>query len=60
MARFLIAFVVVASAFIVADDSQAANRTLTRAEIRSMPMVARPNRPGHFFGNTVRRFARRR
>ncbi len=60
MARFLIAFVVVASAFVVADDSQAANRTLSRAEIRSMPMVARPNRPGHFFGNTVRRFSRRR
>ena len=29
----------------------------TRYEIRSMPMVARPNRPGHFIGNTVRRRA---
>lgn len=29
----------------------------TRSEIRSMPMVARPNRPGHFIGNTVRRRA---
>lgn len=29
----------------------------TRQEIRSMPMVARPSRPGHFIGNTVRRRA---
>lgn len=29
----------------------------TRSEIRSMPMVSRPNRPGHFIGNTVRRRA---
>lgn len=29
----------------------------TRGEIRSMPITARPNRPGHFIGNTVRRRA---
>ena len=29
----------------------------TRGEIRAMPMVSRPNRPGHFIGNTVRRRA---
>ena len=29
----------------------------TRQEIRSMPMLARPSRPGHFIGNTVRRRA---
>lgn len=29
----------------------------TRKEIRSMPMIARPSRPGHFIGNTVRRRA---
>lgn len=29
----------------------------TRQEIRSMPMIARPSRPGHFIGNTVRRRA---
>lgn len=29
----------------------------TRHEIRSMPIVARPSRPGHFIGNTVRRRA---
>lgn len=29
----------------------------TRQEIRSMPMISRPSRPGHFIGNTVRRRA---
>ena len=27
----------------------------TRGEIRSMPLTERPNRPGHFIGNTIRR-----
>lgn len=30
-------------------------RALTRKEIRSMDILDRPNRPGHFYGNTVRR-----
>ena len=29
----------------------------TRGEIRAMPITARPNRPGHIIGNTVRRRA---
>lgn len=29
----------------------------TRSEIRSMPLINRPNRPGHFVGNTIRRRA---
>jgi hypothetical protein len=29
--------------------------TLTRSEIRAMPIHDRPNRTGHFYGNTVRR-----
>lgn len=33
---------------------------LTPDMIRRMPMVARPDRPGHFIGNTVRRFYRGR
>lgn len=28
---------------------------LSRTEIRSMPVTARPDRPGHFYGNAVRR-----
>ncbi|NLE36987.1 MAG: hypothetical protein GX621_03085 [Pirellulaceae bacterium] len=31
------------------------NATLTREQIRQMPLLERPNRPGHFYGNTVRR-----
>ena len=28
---------------------------LSRREIRSMPITERPSRPGHFYGNAVRR-----
>lgn len=28
---------------------------LSRNEIRSMPIMERPDRPGHFYGNAVRR-----
>ena len=60
MARLLLAIFVAVSAFALAGEAEAASRTnLSRAQIRSMPMVARPNRPGHFIGNTVRRFSRR-
>lgn len=31
----------------------------SRSQIRSMPITQRPNRPGHFIGNTVRRRASR-
>lgn len=31
------------------------NASLTREQIRQMPLLERPNRPGHFYGNTVRR-----
>jgi hypothetical protein len=30
-------------------------RELSRKEIRQMPILERPSRPGHFYGNTVRR-----
>ena len=33
--------------------------TLSRAEIRAMPIQQRPSRRGHFYGNTVRRRAGR-
>lgn len=37
----------------VSADSAA--RAMTRQQIRSMPILERPNRFGHFYGNTVRR-----
>ena|GEM_PF-6278813 len=35
---------------------------LTPEQIRQMPLLARPNRPGHIYGNTIRRlyYGRRR
>lgn len=38
-----------------APQKTAARRPMSRQEIRSMPILDRPNRPGHFYGNTVRR-----
>jgi hypothetical protein len=38
----------------------ASNAYLTRQQIRQMPLLMRPNRPGHFYGNTVRRIYYRR
>ena len=35
-------------------------REISRQEIRQMPITQRPSRPGHFYGNTVRRAHARR
>lgn len=35
--------------------SRAVAQNSFRAQIRSMPVVERPSRPGHFVGNAVRR-----
>lgn len=41
---------------ILGDVSPAPARTeMSRQEIRSLPIETRPNRVGHFYGNTVRR-----
>ncbi len=37
------------------EKKAASARSLTRQEIRNMPILERPNRFGHFYGNTVRR-----
>jgi hypothetical protein len=42
-----------AAAGTVANSLQAEARRA--AEIRNMPLLQRPNRPGHFIGNTIRR-----
>ncbi|MBN2218285.1 MAG: hypothetical protein JW719_12995 [Pirellulales bacterium] len=37
------------------NNYRTANYTLLSPEqIRQMPLLERPNRPGHFYGNTVR------
>ena len=38
-----------------ATHVQGMSRAELRAHVRSMPLLERPNRPGHFYGNTVRR-----
>jgi hypothetical protein len=54
-ARILIATSLIAAAVIpsLADAAGSSN-------LRSTPIVARPSRPGHFYGNTVRRVHQRR
>ena len=35
--------------------SNVGSQAAYRQSIRDMPLLMRPNRPGHFYGNTVRR-----
>lgn len=54
----LIAFVAVLAIFAAAPTAAFGRQptNLTPEQIRSMPITARPNRPGHVYGNTVRFF----
>ena len=38
-----------------ASESPRLTHKKIRRYIRSLPLLQRPNRPGHFYGNTVRR-----
>lgn len=40
------------------SSAEANNRAAVRAQIRSTPMLNRPYRVGHVYGNTVRRVAK--
>ena len=57
--KFLIACTVLVgsvAAVELAGATTPTNRTgMSRQEIKSMDILERPNRPGHFYGNTVRR-----
>ena len=56
MMRTLTWTLLAASLLALSTSALARNNTsLTRSEIRSMPIEARPSRPGHFYGNAVRR-----
>lgn len=52
--RVLIGLLLIAGAMAEAQLSQEAS-AYNREVIRSMPITSRPMRPGHFYGNTVRR-----
>ena len=41
--------------FVMPETPASAYTSAQRAAIRSMPLEQRPNRPGHVYGNTVRR-----
>ena len=58
-ARILVAATLIGAA-VVPAPGDAASASETRQSIKSMPIVARPSRPGHFYGNTVRRVHQRR
>jgi hypothetical protein len=55
--RYLMLAIAVGGTFglFVAPASAAPAATLTRRDIRAMPILERPSRPGHFYGNAVRR-----
>jgi hypothetical protein len=59
LGMFAVAIVALFSAFVSFESkSEANNRAAVRAQIRSMPMLDRPYRVGHVYGNTVRRAAK--
>jgi hypothetical protein len=41
--------------FSVPAAAPAREMAMSRRDIREMPIMQRPSRPGHFYGNTVRR-----
>jgi hypothetical protein len=59
--RCLMALAILPSLLVVlpANAQAAANVNASRGQVKSMPLMQRPNRPGHFVGNTVRRFGGR-
>lgn len=56
----LLSVLVLALATMSVGDVFANSRQAYREAIRSMPLLERPNRFGHFYGNTVRRIYHRR
>ena len=55
MVRKLALFAALVSPLFAAVQVEAAGYAASqRATIRSMPITQRPNRPGHFYGNTIR------
>ena len=55
--RNLLIALLISQAFLLSSSATpaSARTTMSRAEIRSMPIDSRPYRAGHFYGNTVRR-----
>lgn len=60
MRYFVFAVLLVLAMISSVSATERATAGLTRAQIRQMPLLERPNRPGHFYGNTVRWLHERR
>jgi hypothetical protein len=56
--RYAILAALAVAPFVALSTATAATN-LSRREIRQMPILERPSRPGHFYGNSVRRNATR-
>jgi hypothetical protein len=53
--RYTLLAILGASQFVVPSTLVARQTTQTRQEIRATPILERPSRTGHFYGNSVRR-----
>jgi hypothetical protein len=53
--RYAVFAMVMTLPWIMTSTVSARTMTLSRREIRQMPILERPSRLGHFYGNTVRR-----
>jgi hypothetical protein len=58
IARYLVFALLVGAQFLT-FSAVSAKTTVSRKDIRATPILERPSRPGHFYGNTVRRTAGR-
>ena len=55
ISRCTVFAMLVAAQFVAPSIVLAKQTTLTRQEIRERPILERPSRLGHFYGNSVRR-----
>ena len=58
--RYAVFALVMALPWVVSSTVSARTTAPTRREIRQMPILERPSRVGHFYGNTIRRNAARK
>ncbi len=54
----IVATILTGVSFVTEPAPASAYSSAQRAAIRQMPIEKRPDRPGHFYGNTVRRLNR--
>jgi hypothetical protein len=55
--RYLVIALLAAANLVIVANVEARGTGVSRQQIKSMPILERPSRVGHFYGNTVRRRA---